>query len=331
MKRISATFMCFFLTLILLPVWVMAQEDCAWFPAPCPHESEIANAQSYTERSLDNKITAQELAMESNLRNMLTDILQKMARQNHWQLYELNESSYDRPNSIIGYAKWETVPYEKRPPHGYSISFILVVNKDSLKAWRDWYTNDLTQQANQLVADLNANKNNGPSTNSYEALQKFKIRGTETFVNASVVLVHFAVNNSQIGFGLTDGNQKCILPQRSLTVPGAFYAGLLHNTQPPADHSYDVGLADYVFPNPRNIATVLFGGWLHKYDSYNYAVASYASNPANTNLTGIKANKCDLVQNMAMHVEGRPDHIRQVLSELDVNSLEKIIGSQPNQ
>lgn len=404
MKRMSATSTCFLVIFIMLPAWVIAQDDCAWFPAPCPHESEITNAQSYTERSQDNKVTAQELAMESNLRNTLTDILQKLARQKHWQLYELNESGFDRPNSMIGYAKWETIPYEKRPPHGYSISFILVVNKDSLKAWRDWYTNDLAQQANQSVADLNADRNNeaknqilqkymdsaqyyaqlsgkymqdhqaqymadtksnnkkgikehdekiawyqkksdgfvkkyqdaeagnyGSSTNSYETLQKAKIRGTETFINASVLLVHFAVNDSQIGFGITDANQKCILPQKTLVVPGAFYAGLLHNPDPPADHSYDVGLADYVFPNPRNIATVLFGGWLHKYDSYNYALASYTNNPANTNLTGTKAIKCDVIQNMAMHIEGRPDHIRQVLSDIDINSLEKIIGSRPNQ
>jgi hypothetical protein len=384
--------------LFAIPGVVSAQEDCNWFPAPCPHESEIANAHDYAQRQQDNKATVQELTMEGNLRNEFTDVLQKLAKQNHWQLYELNESYFDRPNSLIGYAQWETIPYEKRPPHAYDISFILVVDKDSLKAWRDWYTNDLKQQSDQMVASMNADRDNegknkmlqvymdsaqyyaqlsgkymqdhqqqymkdiqannkkgikehddkiawyqkrsdafvkkyqdaengnyASSTNSFDALKKAQILGTDKFINASIVLVHFAVNQTQQGFGLTDDNQKCILPQKTLNIPGAFYAGVLRNPKPPVDHAYDVGEADYVFGQPSHVATILFGGWLKKYDGYNYVRAAYAANPANTNLTGIKSTKCDLVQNMAVHIEGRPDHIQKVISEMDMDALQKMI------
>jgi len=391
------------ITLIVLsPLLAAAQMvDCSWFPAPCPHEAEIGNAQDYVQRQGDNKITPQELAMEGALRNQFTDMLQKLARQNHWQLYELNESYFDRPNSLIGYAQWETVPYEKRPPHGYDISFILVVNKDSLRAWRDWYTNDLTNQSNQAVADMNTDRDNeaknkmlqvymdsaqyyaqlsgkymqdhqqqymkdiqannkkgikehddkvawyqkrsdafikkyqdaqngnyAASTSSFDALKNAKVGGTEKFINASIILVHFAVNSAQKGFGLTDDDQKCILPQKPLNVPGAFYAGMLHNPKPPGDHAYDVGEADYLFDQPSNVATVLLGGWLKRYDGYNYAHAAYTANPANTNLTGVKSTKCDVVQNMAIHIEGRPDHIKKVLNEIGINALQKLIMVQ---
>lgn len=355
------------LTMFAIPCIVSAQEDCNWFPAPCPHESEIANAHDYVQRQQDNKATAQELAMEGNLRNQFTDVLQKLTKQNQWQLYELNESYFDRPNSFIGYAQWETIPYEKRPPHAYDINFILVVNKDSLKAWRDWYTNDLRQQSDQMVASVNADRDNeaknkllqaymdsaqyyaqlsgkymqdhqeqymkdiqannkkgikehddkvawyqkrsdafikkyqdaqngnyASSSNSVDALQKVNVNGTERFINASVVLVHFAVNSTQQGFGLTDDNQKCVLPQKPLNIPGAFYAGMLHNPKPPGDHAYDVGEADYLFGQPSHIATVLFGGWLKKYDGYNYVHAAYTANPANMNLTSVKSTKCDM-------------------------------------
>ncbi|MBS1530654.1 MAG: hypothetical protein JSU01_10125 [Bacteroidetes bacterium] len=403
MKIRSLITVCFLTGLFTAPRSASAQEDCSWFPAPCPHESEITNAQSFTERQADNKITPQELAMESNLRNFFTDVLQKLAKQKHWQLYELNESYYDRPNSLIGYAQWETVPYEKRPPHGYQISFILVVNRDSLKAWKDWFTNDLTQQSNQAVTAMNTDRNNeannkllqtymdsaqyygqlsgkymqdhqaqymsdiqsnnkkgikehddkvawyqkksdafikkyqdvqngvyAVSTNSFNDLKSNKIKSTVAFANSAIVLVHFSANSTQEGFGVTDGDQKCILPQKPLTVPGAFYAGMLHNPQPPQDHAYDVGEADFLFSSPTHITTVLFGGWLHKYDSYNYARAAFAANPANLNLTRVKTTKCDVVQNLAMHVEGRPDHIQTVIQEINMAALQKLIMTSAN-
>jgi len=403
MKIRSIITVCLFSGVFATPRVASAQEDCNWFPAPCPHESEITNAQSFTERQQDNKITAQELAMESNLRNLFTDMLQKVSRPNHWQLYELNESSYDRPNSLIGYAQWETVPYEKRPPHGYRISFILVVSRDSLKAWKDWYTNDLTARANQPVADMSNDRNseannkllqaymdsaqyygqlsakymqdhqaqymsdiqsnnkkgikehddkiawfqkksdgfvkkyqdvqNGnytASTNSFTDLKSYKIKSTEKFANASVLLIEFAVNSSQEGFGLTDADQKCILPQKPFNIPGAFYAGLLHNPGPPDGQSYVVGEADFLFGGPSNVATILLGGWLHKYDNYNYARAAYTANPVNMNLTGVKTTKCDVVQNMAVHVEGRPDYIKQLLAEIDMGALKKLIMTSLN-
>jgi hypothetical protein len=398
MKIRSIVAVCLLMGLFAIPGIALAQEDCNWFPAPCPHESEITNAQSFTERQEDNKITAKELAMESNLRNLFTDMLQKLAKQKHWQLYELNESNYDRPNSLIGYAQWETIPYEKRPPHGYRISFILVVNRDSLKAWKDWYTNDFAQQANQAAANMSSDRNNegnnkllqaymdsaqyyaqlsgkylqdhqaqymsdihsnnkkgikehddrvawyqkksddfvkkyqdvqngdyAASANSFNDLKSNQIRSTEKFANSSIVLVHFSVNASQEGFGVTDGDQKCILPQKTLTVPGAFYAGILHNPRPREDHAYDVGQADFLFLNPTHIATVLFGGWLHKYDNYNYARAAYTANPVNTNFTGIKTTKCDVVQNLAVQIEGSADHIQNIIKEMDMAALQKLI------
>jgi hypothetical protein len=389
-----------FAAIISLPLWVRGQvTDCPQWPAPCPHSEEITKAMDFASRTRDNNVTQQEMAMEANLRNLFTDILQKIAKPNHWQLYELNESDYDRPNTFIGYPKWEATPYEKRPPHAYKISFILVVNKDSLKAWRDWYTGDFTAQSNQLMAgaandshseannkllqvymdsvqyyaqmsakylqdhqaqymsDIHSNNKKGikehedkmawyrkksdafvkkyqdaqngiytNSANSLDDLNKKKIAMTEKFANASIALVHFSVNPEQAGFGITDADQKCVLPQTTFTVSGAFYAGMLHNTEPKADKAYEVGLADYLFDNPTHIATVLIGGWLHKHDGYNYIHAAYTADQANTNLTGIKSAKCDAVQNLALYIEGRPDRIKSILNQMDVAALRKLIN-----
>ncbi|HVV54252.1 MAG TPA: hypothetical protein VHC47_02940 [Mucilaginibacter sp.] len=386
------------LLLIMFGYSVAKAQDCAYWPAPCPHADEITNATDFVNRGQDNHVLPQEIAMESNVRNALTDILQKMIRAKHWSMYELNESSYDRPNSFIAYTQWEATPYEKRPPHAYEICYIIIVNKDSLKTWGDWYKNGLQAQSNQVVSDMKsdmsaqnndqqlkaymdsaqyytqlriaymqnhnaqytrdlqsgnkkatqayekkvawysgrtdefikkyqdlANGLSANSTNSYQDLQKQQIINTDRFANASLILVHFAVNVSQAGTGATDGDQKCFIPQRKLSVPGAFYAGLLHNPNELDNHSYDVGEADFTYPNPSNIATVLWGKWLPKRDSYNYMRSAFSAVPADNDLTSLKKLKCDTVQNMVMHLEGRPDYIQEVLKGVDIAALQKLV------
>ncbi|HVS92181.1 MAG TPA: hypothetical protein VHE59_09130 [Mucilaginibacter sp.] len=371
--------------------------DCPQFPAPCPHSAEINEAMNTAGRMADNKVTEQEMNMEASLRNTFTDMLQNVGRKHHWQVYELNESSYSRPNTFIGFPQWEATPYEKRPPHAYEISFMIIVNKDSLQAWRDWYTGDFQQQANQAVSDVQndqqntgndkvlqslsdsaqyyaqqsakymqdhytefaaavqkndqkaqkryndqiamyqkkqdaimkrmqdrSNSDNSASANSYDHLKKEQITKTEQFINASVLLVHFAVNESMVGFGLSDGGQRSISPQQRLNVPGAYYAGLLKNPSPPDKQSYLVSAYDYLYDHPSHVATVLYGKWLGQRTSFNLVQAAYHANSANTNLTAIKPVKCDKVQNLAIHLEGRPDYIRQMLSEIDTGALARL-------
>ncbi|HWD86950.1 MAG TPA: hypothetical protein VG367_02415 [Mucilaginibacter sp.] len=387
-----------FAAIISLPFWVRGQvTDCPQWPAPCPHSEEINEAMDFASRTGDNKVTAQEMAMEANLRNVLTDILQKFTRLNHWELYEIMESNFDRPNSFISFAKWLATPYEKRPPHQYSISFVIVVNKDSLAAWQDWYRNVLPQQANQVVAaittdsqnaqgnavnqayadsiqyyaqlsakymqdhapeyvsDVQKNNQKGikryndkvawyqkkadefskkiqaPSTGSsssasFNSFDAEKINKTGMYTNASIVLINFSANARLAGFGLNDGDQRSITPQRKLDVSDVFYAGLLHNPNKPDGQSYYMGEHDYLFDHPSDIATVLLGKWQLKRDSYNNVSAAYISDKTANDLVTIKPMKCDMVQNLDITIEGRPDHIKNILSQMDMEALRKLIN-----
>jgi hypothetical protein len=387
-----------FAAISLLPLWVGAQVvDCPQFPAPCPHSEEINQAMDFTGREQNNRVTPEEMAMETNLRNNLTDILQNLGHKHHWQVYELTESNYDRPNTFVDFYTWEHTPYEKRPPHVYEISFIIVVNKDSLQAWRDWLQGDFANQSNQVVADIKADgqsssndqvlqsltdsvqyyaqlsgkytqdhysefiaaiqsndqkaqkryndkiaeyqkkqdalmkkiqdrgsSDNASSGNSLKRFDAEKISKTEKFVNSSVLLVYFAANKRHADFGLDDGSQKAVNPQQALQVRGAFYAGLLTNLSPPDGQSYLINEFDFTYAHPSHIGSVLFGKWLSKRTSYNLVPAAFMASNANTDLTSPKSIKCDKVQNLAMYLEGRPDYIRQVLNEVDVNALEKL-------
>src|ERR1700750_2843773 len=91
------------LLMLFLPVMIFAQGECSQWPAPCPHETEIATAQAVARRQEQNFIVPQEAEMEVRLRNALTDAMQKLARQKHWQMYEVNEMGFDRPNSFTSY------------------------------------------------------------------------------------------------------------------------------------------------------------------------------------------------------------------------------------
>lgn len=388
------------------PALAVAQVvDCPWFPAPCPHSQQINDAMDASSRMAENKVTQQEMVMENNLRNMFTDLLQKITRPRHWQMYEIMESDYDRPTSFVDYYTWEHTPYEKRPPHAYSITFIIVVNKDSLQAWKDWLQNDFTQHSNQVVADIQTDAQNaqspapsqalldsvqyytqlsakymqdhitqytqdlqsknekgikqyeaqvaryqkksdyymkqlqnptGPATTqssaagSMKRLEAEKITKTEEFTNGSVMLINFNVNARQLSFGITS-DYHSITPQKMLQVPGAFYAGLLHNPEKPDGQSYLIGENDYLYDHPSNIATVLFGKWDNKRNNYNYLVSAYMQSPANTNLTSVKPIKCDVVQSLAMQMEGSPAYIKTILNSIDVSALAKIPSTVPAQ
>lgn len=158
---------------LIAPVTTLAQGECAQWPAPCPHETEIANAQDVSHREQEKFILPQEADIEARVRNTLTDALQKLAAQKHWQVYELNEMGFDRPNTGIAYDDWERTPYEKRPPHTYLISFMLVVNRDSLDTWRDWFKNDFARMSNDYVAQMNSNANAGADNAAASKMQAY--------------------------------------------------------------------------------------------------------------------------------------------------------------
>src|SRR5579875_3802106 len=111
---------------------------CTYWPAPCPNSTSISQADDWSSRK-GNGAIEQGLSFQQKLRNELTDFLQRTAKQNGWQVYELMEDCYDgAPFQFISFDAWEKTPYEKRPPVWDDLAFIIIVNKDSLMQWRKW-------------------------------------------------------------------------------------------------------------------------------------------------------------------------------------------------
>lgn len=383
-------------------LFVSAQSDqCEYWPAPCANSTAISHADDWAERMKDNIALQQGLAFQKKLRNQLTDLLQQTARQNGWQVYELTEEANDGPPFIfISYAGWEATPYEKRPPVSDDIAFVMIVNKDSLNAWRklrekfqseaenetNTYAADMKKAGDdpmlkvyfdsanyymqerlnydydqahqqQYLQDIKANNKQGlkehekmeksfadkynwyikkyqdEQTKAYSganktmnAMQDNEAQHTVAFTEGSVVLIHFGINPYLTGTGLESGDQHSLIPQYPLKITGASYAGLLVNKTAPDRHAYDFNYKGYYFNSPASIATILFGSYQPKdtYNNYRPVFEKGFTTAANT--PSSKNIKCDVLQNLSVHIEGRADKVNSIIKNINWAAISSMIG-----
>ncbi len=372
--------------------------SCSYSPAPCPNSSAISGADEWPIR-IKNGAIEQGLAFQRKIRNQLTDLLQKAARQNGWQVYQLTDEYFDGPPfQFISFANWEAAPYEKRPPVWDDLAFIIIVNKDSLMQWRKW-KEDFLQQAEkegnqyasttknadddpilkayfdsanyytqlrtkytqeheqQYLQDLK--RNNKTALQEHERMEKFYADKSNAFIKkyqnrqievyssanqfgnsiinkqttynalfaeSSIVLIHFGVNPYHVTTGMEDGGQHSIVPQYSLQIPEASYAGLLVNRKTPDEHAYGFNYKGYFFNSPASIATILFGNYQPK-DSYNNWRPMFEKlfTSSVATLGSLKNIKCDVLQNLSIHIEGRRDKVNLVMESMNWTEINSMI------
>ncbi len=126
-------------------------QECAYFPADCPRDfSPMLDSL----HCIGDFIVPQEITMQNRLRELTGGMMQKIADAKKWEMYEYDETGYGdfiNPFTSPAYA----VPFPNRKPHQYIISFIFIVNADSLKAWENWTRQDLVDDANKISAQYN--------------------------------------------------------------------------------------------------------------------------------------------------------------------------------
>jgi hypothetical protein len=106
---------------------------CPYYPAPCPEEDYI-HKYSDVNTLLSNGIIQQEIAFDKDKKILTFNTVNKIAKENNWEFFELDEFSYN-----FNYVK-PSFAYDIRPPHMYSISFLFIVNKDEIENWRSYQT-----------------------------------------------------------------------------------------------------------------------------------------------------------------------------------------------
>lgn len=108
--------------------------DYPLWPADKPETVRIAQSQSRESR-LEDLLLPQEIAMQDRMRTLFTDMMQHAAKKLGWQMVELSE--YTNEGGLQGAG----TPYNLRSPRGINITFLFVVNKDNLKAWKQYQIN----------------------------------------------------------------------------------------------------------------------------------------------------------------------------------------------
>lgn len=128
-------------------------QDCPRSPAPCPLDGDIESNRDVAERTKDNALFSQDIQLEDRLRDAVTTELRRIAEAHGWELYELTEQGIGNPYVFISGYDWNTCPFNKRPPHRFRISFIVITNPDSLGLWKNWTLTDLQQKTDQLMQE----------------------------------------------------------------------------------------------------------------------------------------------------------------------------------
>lgn len=126
-------------------------ENYPQWPADKPETGFIENSQSQKIR-LANHTYPQVIKMQDTMRALITSLMENAAKKLHWPMVELAEYSsdgvlYTNPQNIIDFA-----PYPLCPPAAFNITFQLIVNNDSLQAWKTYETN---YQNNHLATQQN--------------------------------------------------------------------------------------------------------------------------------------------------------------------------------
>lgn len=174
-------------------------QDCNLYPADCPHESSIESSKD-SNTNFSNHVLPVEMAMMEKLRNFFSETFSRIAESQHWQLVEFNEIS-----AVAACAKTGDIPLPLRAPFSFEISFLLVVQPDSLAAWKRWadaFKEKILQQTSERVQSLQ----NNASAN--EAANKKYIDSAEYYGNKKNA--YMQEHAQQYATDIQHGNQKGI-------------------------------------------------------------------------------------------------------------------------
>ena len=276
--------------------------QCTYFPADCPSDRQLPDS---SER-YGNPLLPQEVSMEIKLHNFFSDQMQLIADKKKWELYVFDESS---GSGFLNAERTGPLAFNQRPPHEYGISFILIVDQDSLRAWRDWLK-DYTTKMQDQIKDLAANGN----MTGFTKMQEFLKSKTESFRNASMIRVKFEINPGSTAVSTITENLhlKTMAP-----VPHAVVAIQAHNDKTDVHGIYELNQ----FTRCNDFVFLLFGNWITKPVSDLNYFPLFHPGDKKMDVSSIKAIPCDRVRAIALHVEGAPKYISQFMQLLDTESI----------
>lgn len=155
-------------------------QPCKYAPADCPVNGvdQYGTSDDSVAR-MENPVLPLEITMENRLRARATDIISHIAAKEGWEYAELSEDCGSGARDANG----AVLAYALRSPHWMQFHFQVIVNEDSLQAWKSW----LMEFARRRLDNARA----GKSDAGFEAERK---RQRVHFRDASVLTVEIGFN-----------------------------------------------------------------------------------------------------------------------------------------
>ncbi len=304
MRRKSVR-MLLLLSSIIFSTTIRAQ-SCSHFPADCPSDRQMPDSAD----RFGNPVTPDEVSMELRLHEFFADLMQEQADKNRWEMYQYDETA---SSGYLNAERSGPLASNLRPPHEYEISFIFIVNRDSMRAWQEWNK----KSTEDLVAEMQKVTTNGDFTavnNKQESLKK----NTERFRNASLIRIKFTMNPADaIVSSITDNIHETGHPN----IQHAVLAIQVHNDKTDERAIFDLNQ----FTRSNDLAFILFGNWNIKPDKYQYYRPAYNADKKNIDLVTPKVITSTKVRTIELHVEGAPLYINRFLQSLDTGKLYGIL------
>jgi hypothetical protein len=283
-------------------------QACRYFPADCP-TSQLADSAD----RFNNPIVPEEVSMEIRMHDFLNDAMQTLADKKKWEVYQYDES---HGTGFLNASRSGPLAFNLRPPHEYEISFIFIVNPDSLRAWQEWqkeFTLQIAAEAEKI----------SQSNNDYTAISKLQDsqkRITERFRNATMIRVKYVMNSAD---GATLSTiQDNMHHSGSLNVAHSVLAIQAHNSKTDERGGFELNQ----FTRTDDLVFLLFGNWNLKPNAYQYFYPAYKADKKNVDLVTPKNITSDKIRTIEMHVEGSPTYINQFLQSLETEKLNQVIS-----
>jgi hypothetical protein len=303
--QISRVFIVLLLTVI--PFRFSFAQSCAWFPAECPSDRQLPDS---AER-FGNPVIPAEVSMEIRLHDFLTALMQKEAEKKGWQVYQFDETA---GSGYMNADRSGPLADHLRPPHDYEISFIFIVDPDSLRAWQQWQQDFLTNMQEEIKKMTTNN-----DYSKVAGMQDLKRKKEGSFRNASMLRVKIEINSADaIASTISEDFRRT----GSLNISHAVVADQYHNDRTDEKAIFDLNQ----FKRCTDLAFLLFGNWALKPDGYAYFHPAYRSDKKNIDLTTVKTIQSNVVRVIAMHVEGSPQYISSFLQSLDTDQIYGLIS-----
>jgi hypothetical protein len=187
-------------------------QDCPQYPAVCPGDTDAIRDEEKCRHAF---IIHKEFELQNSLRSTATAELERIADLKKWTFY-VHEEWSDGESNLILKENDPLKPLDEthRGPHPFYISFIVIVNDDSLHAWRNWLHSELTDKSNALVKNLKDAESaleNDPVIKSYsDSMNYYMQRQTEYISSHSSVYQAALMKQDEAAIGQYESGLKKI-------------------------------------------------------------------------------------------------------------------------